>query len=193
MGADTAERDEPMAWNNTDETEADELDLGFDLEATEAAEPMSFDILPKGEYPVLITGCTPKAGQKEGSRYVAMEVTIIAGKGKSRKVWSNFTTHHPTSAQAVQIGRGGIKAAFSAAGVTGSSPADLIAAQQPIMAVIGIEKGKKDSDYPDDKNVIKGFKAMKPEQMASLESGEEVAPAEAPKPASKKPSFLTKK
>jgi hypothetical protein len=119
-----------------------------------------------------------------------MEVTIIAGNGKSRKVWSNFTTHHPTSAKAVQIGRGQIKAAFLAAGVQSSSPIDLVAAQQPIMAVIGIEKGKKDSDYPDDKNVIKGFKPITPDQMAALEGGSDPAPAQAPAKAGKKPGFL---
>lgn len=180
-----------MSWNDTD---TDDLDLGFDMDATEAETPMSFDLLRRGDYPAIITGCEPKAGKKEGSRYVKMEVTIIAGVGKGRKVWGNFTSHHPTSADAVRIGRGQIKAAFLAAGVTGSSPIDLVAAQQPIVVAVGIEKGN--DDYPDDKNTIKGFKAMTPEQMALLESGGEPAPAAAPKAApaktSTRPSFLKK-
>lgn len=183
-----------MTWNNTD-NETDDLDLGFDMDATVAEEAMSFEILKRGDYPALITGCEPKAGKKEGSRYVKMEITIIAGLGKNRKVWGNFTTHHPTSAQAVQIGRGQIKAAFLAAGVTGSSPIDLVAAQQPIVVVVGVEKGN--DEYPDDKNTIKGFKPMSADQMASLESGDSPAPEKTSKttaaPAkSSRPSFLKK-
>lgn len=184
-----------MSWNDND-TATDDLDLGFDLEATEAEKPMSFDLLKRGDYPAIITGCEPKAGKKEGSRYVKMEATIIAGAAKGRKVWGNFTSHHPTSADAVRIGRGQIKAAFLAAGVTGSSPIDLVAAQQPIVVVIGVEKGN--DDYPDDKNTIKGFKAMTPEQLASLESGDEPAPAAtqktttAPAKPSTRPAFLKK-
>jgi len=191
-----------MSWNDN---ETDDLDLGFDMDATEAETPMSFELLKRGDYPAIITGCEPKAGKREGSRYVKMEVTIIAGVGKSRKIWGNFTTHNspkdgsPDSAKkaadAVRIGRGQIKAAFLAAGVTGSSPIDLVAAQQPIVVAVGVEKGN--DDYPDDKNTIKGFKAMTPEQMASLESGDEPAPAAAPKAAtpaktSTRPSFLKK-
>lgn len=191
-----------MSWNDN---ETDDLDLGFDMDATEAETPMSFELLKRGDYPAIITGCEPKAGKREGSRYVKMAVTIIAGVGKGRKIWGNFTTHNvpkdssPDSAKkaadAVRIGRGQIKAAFLAAGVTGSSPIDLVAAQQPIVVAVGVEKGN--DDYPDDKNTIKGFKAMTPEQMASLESGDEPAPAAAPKAAtpakaSTRPSFLKK-
>lgn len=173
-----------MSWNN--DTDTDDMDLGFDVEQTEA---VSFDLLPKGEYPAIITGCTPKASKdKPGSRYVSMEVTVIGGKGKGRKVWGNFTTHHPTSATAVQIGRGQIKAAFLAAGVQSSSPVDLVAAQQPIMVSIGVEKGN--DAYPDDKNTIKGFKAITPDQMAALEGGSKPAPQAPTKPAGKKPGFL---
>jgi len=185
-----------MSWNDND-TATDDLDLGFDLEATEAEKAMSFDLLKRGDYPAVITGCEPKASKnKEGSRYVKMEVTIIAGVGKGRKVWGNFTTHHPTSADAVRIGRGQIKAAFLAAGVTGSSPIDLVAAQTPMIGVIGVEKGN--DEYPDDKNTIKGFKPMTPEQLASLESGDEPAPAAqqktttAPAKPSTRPAFLRK-
>ena len=172
-----------MSWNN--DTDTDDMDLGFDVEQTEA---VSFDLLPKGEYPAIIMGCTPKSSaNKPGSRYVSMEVTVIGGKGKGRKVWGNFTTHHPTSATAVQIGRGQIKAAFLAAGVQSSSPVDLVAAQQPIMVSIGIEKGN--DAYPDDKNSIKGFKPITPDQLAALEGGSEPAP-QAARPAGKKPGFL---
>lgn len=180
-----------MSWNDND-NETD--DLGFDLAATEAEKPMSFDLLKRGDYPAIITGCEPKAGKKEGSRYVKMEITIIAGAGKGRKVWGNFTSHHPTSADAVRIGRGQIKAAFLAAGVTGSSPIDLVASCVPIVVVVGVEKGN--DDFPDDKNTIKGFKAMTPEQMASLEAGDEPAPPQQQKtqaPAkSSRPAFLKK-
>lgn len=173
-----------MSWNN--DTDTDDMDLGFDVENTEA---VSFDLLPKGEYPAIITGCTPKSStNKAGSRYVSMEVTVIGVLGKGRKVWGNFTTHHPTSATAVQIGRGQIKAAFLAAGVQSSSPVDLVAAQQPIMVSIGVEKGN--DAYPDDKNTIKGFKAITADQMAALEGGSEPAPAAPAKPAGKKPGFL---
>jgi len=173
-----------MSWNT--DTDTDDMDLGFDVENTEA---VSFDLLPKGEYPAIITGCTPKASaNKPGSRYVSMEVTIIGGKGKGRKIWGHFTSHHATSATAVQIGRGQIKAAFMAAGVQSSSPIDLVAAQQPIMVSVGIERGN--DAYPDDKNTIKGFKAITPDQMAALEGGSEPAPAAPAKPTGKKPGFL---
>jgi hypothetical protein len=173
-----------MSWNT--DTDTDDMDLGFDVEATEA---VSFDLLAKGEYPAIITGCTPKASaNKPGSRYVSMEVTIIGGKGKGRKIWGNFTSHHATSATAVQIGRGHIKAAFMAAGVQSSSPIDLVAAQQPIMVSVGVEKGN--DAYPDDKNTIKGFKPITPDQMAALEGGSEPAPAAPAKPTGKKPGFL---
>lgn len=193
-----------MAWNNTDD-ENDGADLGFDVDATEPEEAMSFEVLKRGDYPILITGCEPKAGRQEGSRYVKMEVTIIAGPGKGRKVWGNFSTHlqpkdnskeaAERAAKAVRIGRGHIKSAFAAAGVTGSSPIDLVAAQTPMIGVIGVEKGN--DAYPDDKNTIRGFKAMSAEQQAALESGESPAPEKtktttAPAKSSR-PGFLKQK
>lgn len=189
-----------MSWNNDDNT--DDLDLGFDLDATEAQEAKSFDLLKKGDYPAIITGATPKAGKREGVRYVAMEVTIIAGPAKGRKVWGNFTTHNvPRSnsaedakkaATATNIGRGHIKSAFLAAEVTSSSPIDLVEAQTPLVVVVGIEKG---TDGHEDKNNIRGFKPMAQDHRAALEAGDDPTPAPAVvaiKPAGKKPGFLRK-
>lgn len=198
-----------MSWN-TDEVLDENLALDFDVDAAEAQEPMSFDLLAKGEYPAVITGMSPKASKKvEGSRYVAMEVTIVAGKAKGRKVWGNFTTHNTPkdstadaaerAAKAVSIGRGQIKAAFLAVGVTGSSVIDLLAAKQPIVVVIGVEKGN--AAYPEDKNSIRGFKAMTDAQWVALETGDEPAEPTAKTPATStkttktttRPSFLQKK
>jgi hypothetical protein len=181
-----------MSWNDdNNNNDDDDMSLGFDLEETKAEEAMSFDLMKRGDYPVIITGCEPKAGKREGARYVTMKVTIIAGQHKGRKVWGNFTTHNPPksdsaddvkrAATAVQIGRGQIKAAFIAAGVTTSSPLDLLAAQTPMIAVVGVEKGTV--EYPDDRNTIKGFKAMTAAQLTDKKEE---------KSKSSKPSFLSK-
>ncbi len=166
-----------MGWNNSSNDSNDDLDIGFDTASVDPSDAPSFDLIKNGEYPGVVTGGKMKAGKKEGSRYASIEVTLLPESGhKGRKIWGNFTTHN-SNAQAVTIGRAQLTMAFNLAGVSSSSLADLVSSGEPMLIVVGTEKGT--AGYAD-KNTIKGFKPM---------NG--AAPATSSKPAaSSKPGFL---
>ena len=170
-----------MGWNSSDNDSGnDDLDLGFDQLTVDPSAAPSFELIKRGPYPAIVTGGTMKSGKKEGSRYCVIEVTLLPESGHGgRKVWGNFTTAN-VNAKAVAIGRAQVTAAFRAAGVQSSNLADLVAAQEPMMVTIDIEKG---TEGYSDKNTIKGFEPM----------GGASPATSAPGAGASKPSFMNRK
>lgn len=190
MGAATT-NEKQMGWNktpnmNNEDNSAEDMstELDFDLDGVEAEEARSFELMPRGFQPAVVSGFKKKSNDK-GWRGVELKATIIAGQFKGRGVWGNFTTHHSDmdekKQKSVKIGRGQIKAAFAAAGVGGNDLADLVGAEEPIMISVGHETYNGNT-----KNTLAGFRAMTDKERAMLDSDGEEAPAE---PAKKK-SFL---
>jgi hypothetical protein len=67
-------------------------------------EPSSFDPLPKGEYPGMIVKAMEKTSQTSGNTYASLEIEIVEGKYKGRKVYDNLFLHS-TNATAQNIAR----------------------------------------------------------------------------------------
>lgn len=180
-----------MGWNTNDDGADDTSNstlLDFDMDEVEAEKPRDFSTMKRGFYPCLVTGSEQRSNAT-GWRGQQIEVTVVAGEHKGRKVWGMFTTHHKTSAKAVRIGRGQLKAMFLATGVSGSDIADVVASQCPVMASIGIEPAK--GTY-NEKNTIDGFREMSADEVAAVNDPEPKAmsaAAAAPAPASTKPKF----
>jgi hypothetical protein len=66
---------------------------GFD---PNSVEPQSdFDVLPPGEYPVLIEAAEYKETKKGDGHYVALTMMVLDGQYKGRKLWDNINIHNP--------------------------------------------------------------------------------------------------
>ena len=50
----------------------------------------SFDPIPRGEYPMIITASDLKETKDRQGKYIKFEQTIIDGEYKGRKVWNNI-------------------------------------------------------------------------------------------------------
>lgn len=139
------------------QTQTQDDDLGFDVEQVEIREN-SFELLPKGKYVGVIEDATIEHSQKTiGCRMINFKFRIAEGQFENRVVFSRSVITHPTSQDAVDIGRSLVKTAFEAAGVAGSKLADLIGSSVFVTADIGIDKGKNGYE---DKNLIRSFSAV---------------------------------
>ena len=182
-----------MGWNTGDdgdeETSSNSTVLDFDMDEVQPEKPRDFSTMKRGFYPCLVTG-SQQSSNAAGWRGQQIEVTVVAGEHKGRKVWGMFTTHHKTSTKAMQIGRGQLKAMFLATGVGGSDIAAVVASQVPLMVSIGIEAPKGAFN---EKNTIDGFREMTSDELAAVNDPEPKAmsapAAAAPASASTKPKF----
>lgn len=177
-----------MTWKDDDDTGADSLDLGFNAED---AEPMSFDMLPVGEYGFLIKEVAIKESKKstvdEPNKYLKLTLVVTdEGPFKGRYVWDQMTTHNPNP-EAVKIGRAKIAAVFKAAGVGGSDAGQLV--QRDVRASVGV---KPASGGYEASNVIKSYKFAA--STAPAAASKEVSTAAAPsgEPAKRKPPPFVK-
>jgi len=87
---------------------------GFDANAVE---PNSgFDPVPAGKYIVVITASEMKDTKAGTGEYLELEMEIVDGPYKGRKLWDRLTLKHPTE-KTVQIARGRLSALCRAVGV----------------------------------------------------------------------------
>jgi hypothetical protein len=134
-------------------TDNNEFELDFDLDAEEA--PEQFSLIPKGKYLGVITAASKTSSSRTpGCELVNIEFKITQGEYAGRTVKRGMVVNHPTSEQAVKIGRSMLKSAFLAAGVTGSNLLDLMNAQTTIEAFIGEQKAQ---DGYEPRNEVKSF------------------------------------
>lgn len=87
---------------------------GFD---TSTVDPQSdFDVIPPGKYPVLIDKAEVKLTKKGDGKYINLEMSVLDGPHKGRKVFSKINVRNP-SPQCVEIGRKELSALGRAVGV----------------------------------------------------------------------------
>ncbi|MBY5992491.1 DUF669 domain-containing protein [Ferrimonas balearica] len=79
------------------------MDFGFDPSQYQPSEN-NFSPLPRGEYPVLITGARMEDNQKRTGKLCIVELQVTDGQFKGRKLWHNMNIWHQ-SEQAQEIGR----------------------------------------------------------------------------------------
>ena len=128
--------------------------LDFDAEGVE---PMgSYELIPAGtEVLAMITDTGMVETQKKDGQYLKVEWEIVEGEYEGRKLWVNLNLDNPND-KAVEIAKRELSSICHATGkVKVGESEDLHGI--PCYLKVGIKKG--DSKYPEDKNVIKEYKA----------------------------------
>jgi hypothetical protein len=141
---------------------------GFDANTVEPTS--SFDPLPAGKYLAAITGTEMKPTKNGDGSYLEIELTVLEGPHKDRKVWDRLCLVHP-NAQTVKIARGNLSALCRAIGVM--QPRDSVELHNiPLLVTVRV---KKREDTGELTNEVKGYAkketaAGKPQQAAPTDS-----------------------
>lgn len=133
---------------------------GFD--ANEVNPDIGFDPVPAGKYKAAITASEMKATKTKRGSYLELELTILEGDYKDRKVWARLNLENQ-SEKAVQIARGQLSAICRAVGVM--TPQDSVQLHN-IPLVITV-KCKKDSATEEITNEVKKFESVKQQGLTS--------------------------
>ena len=143
-------------------------ELNIDVES-ESQEQRSFDAIPNGTYPVIVTASEMKETKAGNGKYLSLTFDIIDGDFKGRKVWENLNVVNP-SAVSEKIGRSQLAALCKAVDVDKPTDSNELH-DKPLL--ITVRKDKKEAD----RNVVAGYSQISD----SYEAPE--APKAPPKPA----------
>lgn len=88
----------------------------LNFNANEVEPNVGFDPLPAGKYIAAITNSEMKPTKNGDGSYLELEMTILEGQYKDRKVWDRLCLHH-TNPQTVKIARGNLSAICRSVGV----------------------------------------------------------------------------
>lgn len=141
------------------------------------------DLLPAGEYPLIVTRAHVEASKNNPSTKLAkLEETITDGPCKGRKVWSQFVVAHERG-EVMARGRKDLAVMAHAYGVSGNDLAELVGRE--CSGNVGIEEGK--NGFGDRNRVLKRYPS-------TSVAAPKPSAASAPKPsAANAPSFLARR
>jgi len=123
---------------------------GFD--ATNVEPNAGFDPIPAGKYLAAITASEMKPTKNGKGEYLELEMEVLEGPFKGRKLWDRLTLKHPNE-QTVQIARGTLSAICRAVNVL--RPRDSVELHNlPLVVSVGLKK-REDTGEPT--NVVKGY------------------------------------
>jgi hypothetical protein len=123
---------------------------GFDANNVEPN--AGFDPLPTGKYVAAITASEMKTTKNGKGEYLQLEMEVLEGAFKGRKVWDRLTLKHPNT-QTVEIARGTLSAICRAVNVL--RPRDSIELHNlPLVVSVAI-KNREDTGEPT--NTVKGY------------------------------------
>ncbi len=125
---------------------------GFDATQVEPTTP--FEPLPAGKYVACITASEMKATKQGDGSYLQLELTVLEGEYKGRKVWDRLCLNH-SNPKAVQIARGTLSALCRSIGVL--QPRD--SAELHNVPLIVSVKCKKRNDTQEIANEIGGYES----------------------------------
>lgn len=113
---------------------------------------VGFDPIPAGKYLCIVANSEMKPTKAGDGEYLQLELDVIEGPCKGRKVWDRLTLKHPNE-MTVKIARGTLSSICHAVGVM--APRDSIELHDlPLIASIGL---KKREDTGEMSNVVKGY------------------------------------
>lgn len=124
--------------------------LALDLKNVES---VSFGIVPKGKYPMVVEAAEVHRTKNNEGSYLALTFVVINGPSVRKKVFENFNIQNRND-EAVRIGLGRLKNLMEAAGATSFAISDT--SQLRGLAVTG-EVGIRSEEGFDDRNVIRSF------------------------------------
>lgn len=142
---------------------ADISELGFDAEKVKPNE--GFDVIPAGEYDVVIVGSKVEPTKNKDGKLVNLEMQILTGEYQNRKLFDRLNLWNK-SEKAVQIARGTLSAICRAVNVlTPKDTSELHNKPLKVKVVV------KDDPQYGPKNEVKAYKprnaAPQPAQPAS--------------------------
>lgn len=113
---------------------------------------VGFDPIPAGKYLCIIANSEMKPTKAGDGEYLQLELEVIDGPCKGRKLWDRLTLKHPNE-MTVKIARGTLSAICRAVGVM--APKDSVELHNlPLVVSVGC---KKREDTGDLTNVVKGY------------------------------------
>lgn len=142
----------------------------FDAEQHEPRQAM--DVIPDGDYAVIIEASDWKQTKKQDGAYLEMTLQVIDGPMKGRKLWDRLNLSNP-NAQAVEIAQQTLSAICHAVGVMKVSDSAQLH-NLPLLAKVKVKQGARGP-----MNEIKGYKKL---------SGGGVVGTVAPAPAASAPA-----
>lgn len=158
--------------------------LGMSFDATSVDPIGSFEPLPNGEYMVCITASDMKSTKSGGGQYLELELEVIDGNFKGRKVWDRLNLMNQNS-KTVEIAQRQLSALCHAAGIMNVTDSS----QLHGIPVIATFKYKEASDGWDATNDVRGYKsasannpAPQPQQPVAGNQPQSVAQPAAPAP-----------
>lgn len=123
---------------------------GFD--ATQVDPAGDFAPLPAGQYLCIATDSQMKPTKKGDGRYLQVELEVLEGEHKGRKVWDRFVLEHPND-RTVAIARSSLAGLCTAVGVT--RPRDSAELHNiPVLVRVACTKR---TDTGEITNAIKGY------------------------------------
>lgn len=137
---------------------------GFD--ATQVEPQDSFEPLPAGWYPVIISDSEMKPTKAGNGQYLQLELTVIEGEHEGRKTWDRLNLDNPNQT-AVEIAQRALSAICRAVGVMAPNDSSELH-DRPFEVKLSVKPAK---DTYEASNEVKGYRAL---------GGEEAAPAAAP-------------
>jgi len=152
---------------------------GFSFNAEEVEpEGNSFELLPVGDYIVVIEESDVRFTKKGDGKYLSLKLQIIDGKQKGRLLWENLNIENPNET-AQTIGQGRLSAICRAVNVLNF--ADTVELHNlPLKVSVDV---KMDSYKGENVNVIKGFKPAANVQQPGQPAPQQTAPtSEEPPP-----------
>ncbi|MCW5775342.1 MAG: DUF669 domain-containing protein [Phycisphaeraceae bacterium] len=120
--------------------------------ASEVDPNVAFEPLPAGDYLAVVVASEMKPTKNGSGEYLQLELEVIEGPHKGRKVWDRLMLKHGNS-QTVAIARGTLSALCRAAGVM--QPKDSVELHN-LPVVVKVATKKRD-DTGELTNVVKGY------------------------------------
>jgi hypothetical protein len=142
----------------------------LNFNAREVEPRSTFDPLPAGKYLAAVTGTEMKPTKEGTGSYLNIELTILEGKFKDRKVWDRLCLNHP-NVQTVKIAQSSLSALCRAVGVMELH--DTVELHNvPLVITVKLKKRKDNGDLA---NEVKGYAKKetaigKPQQTAPTDN-----------------------
>lgn len=123
--------------------------------AADVAPQDSFDPLPAGWYPVIISESEFKPTRKNDGQYLQLELTVIEGDHEGRKVWDRLNLDNPNQT-AVEIAQRALSAICRAVGVMAPNDSAELH-DRPFEVKLSVRPAK---DSYEAANEVKGYRSI---------------------------------
>lgn len=139
----------------------------------------TFEPLPQGDYPVVITGAEFKAPKSNptGPKYLELSMQVVDGEYKGRRLTDRLNLNHPND-MTRKIAKGTLAAILDSIGLVAINNTAEIC-NKPLLAYVKIKP--QDGQYSAS-NEVKGYKAMVATNQAAAQPVATSAPASTKKP-----------